>query len=126
MSGKKDKTVNANPRPVYLEDLYDPRGLVSKVYFRYLGLLFVTAPIFVFFGVPVLLAPGTDDDAPPLADDPAQQELVIYGYYFVSIILLYILVIICINRLRMAGKSGWWLLVPGYNLWLLFWGEDVM
>lgn len=90
-----------------------------------MGILALIAPIIVFFGVPVLLAPTVKEGAPSLADSPAQQELVIYGYYLVSIILLYVLAVICINRLRMAGKSGWWLLVPGYNLWLLFFEEDV-
>lgn len=113
-----------DPRPVYLEDIYDPRGLISKVYFRYLAFLYILSPIFIFLGVPIFLAPASDDDAPPLAENPVQQELVFYGYYLATAVLCYFFLVICINRLRMAGKSYWWLLVPGYNLWFLFLAED--
>jgi uncharacterized membrane protein YhaH (DUF805 family) len=116
--------VTREPRPVYLEDIYDPRGLVSKVYFRYLILLFVLSPIFVFLGIPVFFAIGRDEDSPQLSDDPAAKELIIKGYWIAAIILSYFLLVVCTNRLRMAGRSGFWLLVPGYNLYLLFTAED--
>lgn len=38
--------------------------------------------------------------------------------------LLYVTAVICTNRLRSAGYAFWWLLLPGYNLYLLFWAED--
>ncbi|WP_116125837.1 hypothetical protein [Lewinella sp. IMCC34183] len=113
------------PEGIYLRDLYDPRRRISREYFPAFALLLGVTPIMIFFGVPTVLSvlankrPG---DGLLFGHEP----MAIAPYFFTPLFVAhgYVLVVVSINRMRAAGKSPGWLLVPGYNLWLLFTAPD--
>jgi len=81
--------------------------------------------VVVWIGVPALFIAGAaDDDGNPVPVEMT-NEVANYGYLICGGILVYVFLVACINRLRAAGMNGWLLLVPGYNIYLLFNAPDI-
>ncbi|TXF91188.1 hypothetical protein FUA23_02885 [Neolewinella aurantiaca] len=115
----------SEPAPIYAADLVDPRRKVSLEYFPSLMLLLAAMVIIVYIGVPALFIAGAgDDDGNPVPVE-LTREFAYYGYWVCGTFLVYVLFVACINRLRSAGVSPWWMLVPGYNIYLLFTAPDL-
>lgn len=114
----------SEPPPIYANDLLDPRRKISQFYFGPLCLLFGAMTIVIYIGVPALFIVGaTDDDGNPVPVE-ATRSFAEYGYLVCGGLLLYVLLVSCINRMRATGYSLLWLLVPGYNVYLLFTTPD--
>ncbi|THH40534.1 hypothetical protein [Neolewinella litorea] len=112
------------PTPgIYLQDLYHPRRCISHAYFSAFTLLLAVMPVLLFFGVPTVLAVwealgrGPSDGLlfghPPITYAP-------YIYPWVFLLYIYVVATVCVNRMRATGRSLLVLLVPGYNLYVLF------
>ena len=107
---------------IYLHDLYNPYGCIDRAHFRSFALLLAIMPVVVFFGVPTVLSVLAGRDSLISGQRPVDLAPAFYPFCYVA--LLYVTAVICTNRLRSAGYAFWWLLLPGYNLYLLFWAED--
>jgi len=113
------------PAPVYLADLIDPRRRISLTYFSPLMLFFAVLVPLIYIGVPaVFIAGAGDDDGNPVPTD-ATVAFAHVGYLIYGVLWSYVVLVVCSNRLRAAGLSLWLLLVPGYNLYLLFTAPDI-
>ena len=107
---------------IYWHDLYDPYGCIHRADFRPFALVLMVMPVMVFFGVPTVLHFLAGRDGLLLGRDPITIAPAFFPLCYAA--LLYITAVVCTNRLRSAGYAFWWLLLPGYNLYLLFWEED--
>lgn len=115
----------SEPNPIYLKDLIDPRRRVSQAYFGPLMLLAGVLVFLIYIGVPALFIAGAmDDDGNPVPAD-ATVAFANIGYLICGALLSYLIVVACVNRLRAAGLNAWLLLVPGYNIFLLFTAPDI-
>lgn len=115
----------SEPNPVFLADLIDPRRRISRTYFRPLMLLAGVLVFLIYIGVPALFIAGAmDDDGTPVPAD-ATVAFANVGYLICGVLLSYLVVVVCVNRLRAAGLNLWLLLVPGYNIYLLFTAPDI-
>ncbi|WP_020567614.1 hypothetical protein [Neolewinella persica] len=113
------------PNPIYFKDLIDPRRSVSLFYFSPLMLFFGVSVLLIYIGLPALFIAGAgDDDGNPVPAD-ATVAFARIGYLICGVLWSYFFLVVCINRLRAAGLSLWLLLVPGYNLYLLFTAPDI-
>lgn len=110
--------------PIYLQDLIDPRRKISLEYFRPLMLLFAVAPFFIAIVLPAVFIVGAGDDDGSLIPVEDTRAFAYVGYWIFGTGLAYSLIVVCINRLRATGHRLWLLLVPGYNLYLLFFAPD--
>ncbi len=114
------------PEGIYLQDLYDPRRRIGRAYFSAFALLLAVMPAVIFFGVPVVLSvlasSRRNRDGLLFGRPPMEYAPAIYPYVFA--VLGYVVVVVCLNRMRATAYSPWWLLVPGYNLYLLFRAPD--
>ena len=111
---------------IYPADLYDPYRRIARPYFRVFAIVLAALPVIIFFGVPTLLhilaALPRHGDGLLFGRKPIEIAPHVYPYAFA--VYAYVVVVVCVNRLRSAGRSGWWLLVPGYNVYLLFFAVD--
>ncbi len=88
-------------------------------------LLLSAMVIIVYIGIPALFIAGAmDDDGNPVPPE-LTNEIADYGYLVCGAFLVYVLLVTCVNRLRAAGLSWWKLLVPGYNVYVLFTAPDL-
>ena len=114
------------PDGIYLQDLYDPRRRIGRAYFPAFALLLGVMPAVLWFGVPVVLtvlsARRRYGDGLLFGREPLEYAPAIYSYVFAMF--AYVVVVVCINRMRATGHSLGWLLVPGYNLYLLLRAPD--
>ena len=111
---------------IYLADLYDPRRRIAREYFVVFAMVIAVMPIIIFFGVPTLLqilaARPRHGDGLLFGQKPTEIAPHVYPYAYA--VYAYVVVVVCVNRLCAAGRSPWWLLVPGYNVYLLFFAPD--
>lgn len=111
---------------IYPADLYDPYRRIARPYFRVFAIVLAVLPVMIFFGVPTLLhilaALPRHGDGLLFGREPIEIAPHVYPYAFA--VYAYVVVVVCVNRLRSAGRSGWWLLVPGYNVYLLLFAPD--
>ena len=116
----------STPEGIYLADLYDPYRRIARWYFRVFAIVLAVMPVIIFFGVPTLLHLLArllrHSDGLLFGREPFQITPHLYPYAFA--VYAYVVVVVCVNRLRSAGHSGWWLLLPGYNVYLLFFAPD--
>ncbi|MCP9236553.1 hypothetical protein [Lewinella sp. JB7] len=117
------------PRPspgIYLEDLYNPRRRISREYFPAFALLLLVTPALIFFGVPTLLAilanPRRHGDGLLFGQPPIMFAPYLYPWFYLAYV--YLVITVCVNRMRAAGRSLWVLLVPVYNVYVLLTGAD--
>lgn len=114
------------PHGIYLADLYNPRRRIGRAYFPAFALLLTVMPIVIFFGVPVLLNVYANlsrhSDGLLFGERPIEYAPAIYPYVFA--VFAYVVMVVCVNRMRATGHSLWLLLVPGYNLYLLLRAPD--
>ncbi|MBB4079173.1 uncharacterized membrane protein YhaH (DUF805 family) [Lewinella aquimaris] len=117
------------PRPspgIYAEDLYNPRRYISREYFPAFALLLLITPALIFFGVPTLLAILANlrrhGDGLLFGHPPITFASYLYPWFYLAYV--YLVITVCVNRVRAAGRSLWVLLVPGYNAYVLFTGAD--
>jgi|GEM_PF-6755872 len=106
-------------------DIIDPRRKISQFYFSPMMLLLAALVLIGYIGVPALFIGMAADDDGTLVPVEATREFAFWGYWIGGILLAYFMLVICINRMRAASQSLWWLLVPGYNVYLLFKAPDV-
>ncbi len=115
-----------SPDGIYPEDLYDPRRRIGRAYFPAFALLLSVMPVVIFFGVPavlnLLVATRRFGRRLLFGRPPTEFAPEIYPYAFA--VFAYVVVVVCINRMRATGYPLWYLLLPGYNLYLLFRAPD--
>ncbi|PPK88371.1 hypothetical protein CLV84_1338 [Neolewinella xylanilytica] len=119
-------TPTAPPEGIFLKDLYDPRRRISREYFGVFAILLAVMPIIIFFGVPTVLhffaARRGPNRGLVFGSRPIDLAPEVYPYAFA--LYAYVVVVVCINRMRATGRSLAWLLVPGYNVYLLLRAPD--
>lgn len=112
----------ANPyQDFYTRDFLHARGVLNRSTFRFITILFVVSPVFIFFGVPVLLtffSPGMDAEMWPFA---LQYNPILWTTLSLVVGLFYALQ--CVKRMRDTGYPIWHLFLPFWNLYLLLFKE---
>ena len=106
---------------LYARGFYDPRRRVDKTNFRFLAILMLLSPGLVAVGGTLLVQILTSRKTGLVFGKPP-AEFYDKAYLFLGAIAAYFVLVLCINRIRDTGKSIYCLLIPGYNIYLLFWG----
>lgn len=104
-------------------DVFSLHGRVSRANFRIMHILFIGLFISVFF-MPGLLASWLDYQPPRVSTDPpdyfqfqkAFPILHSVGFWILGLLFVHI----AVKRMRDTGRPLWMLLIPGYNILLLY------
>ena len=104
---------------VYLVDIYDPRRRIDRLNFRYLFVLIALSPGFIAM-ISAMLMQGYTDDNKQLITGEVASEIYWRIFMILGWIVSYFVLVILINRMRDTGKPFYYLLIPGYNLYILF------
>ena len=99
------------------EHFINPTKRVDKINFRYLLILVILSPGFITIGGVLIVQILANKDGLVFGLEP---ELLYQPFWIViGIIVGYVFLVLCINRIRDTGKSIWYLFVPIYNIYLL-------
>lgn len=107
-------------KSLYLQDFYDPTRRVDRTNFRYLCILIALAPILAIFAGPILLEVFVARKRRYSREYIDLTPYYPYVQVFAGVILGYIILVLCINRMRDTGKPLGYLLIPFYNIYLLW------
>lgn len=105
------------------EHFINPTKRVDKTNFRYLLILLILSPGFIAIGGVLIVQILANKDGLVFGLEP---DLLYQPFWIViSIIVGYIFLVLCINRIRDTGKSMLYLFVPIYNIYLLLFEDSV-
>lgn len=105
------------------EHFINPTKRVDKTNFRYLLILLILSPGFIAIGGVLIVQILANKDGLVFGLEP---DLLYQPFWIViSIIVGYIFLVLCINRIRDTGKSVLYLFVPIYNIYLLLFEDSV-